>query len=161
MECELNIIYSYHRKGNLESEQVILEGSWGLILLLDHKLVDLQFCCAWSKARIDEAWGQKNWDVLEKLNREATMLKIISNMFLLSAVLLNRRSGMEYVKLGSLILYHINLSFLRKVWDYNYPTQLPEQVLFSIFPEIGRKNGVIFTAYSLVECMPFLPGTSC
>lgn len=83
MKHELNIIYSSHWKGNLESEQVILEGSWGLIILLDHKLVDLQFCCAWSKAGIYEAWGQKNWDVLEKLNREATMVTIFSNMFLL------------------------------------------------------------------------------
>lgn len=46
MEHELNIFYSCHRKGNLESEQVILEGSWGLIFVLDHKLVDLWFCCA-------------------------------------------------------------------------------------------------------------------
>lgn len=46
MEPRLNIIYFWYGKGNLESEQVILEGSWGLIFLWDHKVVDLQFCCA-------------------------------------------------------------------------------------------------------------------
>lgn len=68
MEHELNIIYSCHWKGNLESEQVILEGSWGLILLLNHKLLDLQFYCAWSKAGIYGASVQKNQGVLEKRN---------------------------------------------------------------------------------------------
>lgn len=46
IEYELNIIYSQCQKRNLESEKIILEGSWGLILLLDHTLVDLQFCRA-------------------------------------------------------------------------------------------------------------------
>lgn len=39
------------------------------------------------------------------------------------------------------------------------PTQLPKYVLFSIFTEVGQEN-VVFTAYSLVEHMPFLPRTS-